>query len=216
LSLLDGNGDKMGVQDATDPEESPNRSYLDLVKVYCESDFVKLRDCQPSSLCKELPAIYPRNLALRNCDLTNKWAPTTKEGVEILYIGESAPASGEFIYNVASPLLWFAGKIQKDLSGRLSMPEFKEIIDKEDLLTKMQNKGVLALDCCKCAVNYDTLSRDLRNRIVCNCCGKHTRDVLTAIVETYRPKIRFAFPHRRGARVLNFLASHYGSIADIR
>jgi hypothetical protein len=186
-------------------------------EVYGELDIDGVRSCCPLGVCKEIPVLYPRYLAERNCRLTNRWAPPVEVGIQILYIGESPPKSEKFVYDSNSPLGWFSGKIQEDLRDEMGVDDFRRVIDKPDFLVKIQKNGVLAIDCCKCAIDYETLGKTLRNDIACLCCRNHTNNTLAGICRKYDPQIRFAFPRKRGEPILRHFKGKYGNrVVDIR
>lgn len=187
------------------------------LEIYSESDIIRVRSCQPLGICKEIPRSYPPDLAERNCRLTNTWAPPVEVGIRALYIGESPPSSEKFIYDIDTPVGWFSRKIQGDLRNRMGLNDFRGDIDKSDFLVRIQKNGVLAIDCCKCAIDYESLGRTVRNDIACQCCRNHTKNILAGICRKYDPQIRFAFPRKRGEPILRHLKGKYGDrVVDIR
>ena len=194
------------------------------LEIYSDAKTKNLKECEPSVDCLLIRDNKPGNTfsticSETNCGLTNHWAPSKEVGIKVLYIGESPPADGTFIYDVESPVTkWFSRKIRRDLGNNLKSSDFQSVpTTKKELLEKMQKNGVLALDCCKCALNYDELGRKERNGIACQCYMRHTSEIIAAIHEKYSPLIRFAFPKKRGDPILKHLAGKYGkSVCDIR
>lgn len=190
------------------------------IEVYSNADIKNYQDCSMARarICNSIPRSYSIDCIKRNCETTNFWAPFTDDGVKILYIGESPPASGEFIYDSKSSPGWFSNqRIIPDLKDRLKVAIFhKQYSDKTVLLQDMQNYGVLVIDCCKCAI--DEISRlTVRNCVACHCYSKNTFHLIERIMDEHNPLIRFAFPRGKGRPMYQYLSDKYSSrVEDIR
>jgi len=115
--------------------------------------------------CKQnwnIPEDYSEELRRRNCNLLNEWAPTIRN-IKLIYLGESPPDSGRYIYDINSKISSKSGSLlsrifveMNDTRRLKELGERDQKIDpkwKKDLLIDLRKQGIAIIDCCHCSIN---------------------------------------------------------------
>ena len=159
---------------------------------------------------------YRERLLKRNLNLSKKWKPPEGVGIKVVYIAEAYPKSGQFVYDVESPMSWLSNGIIDDLQNGLRHPGFWGIQGKADLLCRLRMNGVVVIDCCRCVVDKCGMSKKERDAAVRHCFSKHSRRRLNRIIKDHEPALRFAFPMHKGRQRGGDLLSDINDMSNAR